>query len=44
MSSEMKFLRNTAGYSILDRQRNENIRTELNIQGVHDQIQEYKQK
>lgn len=41
-SSEMIFLRNTVGYSILDRYRNEDTRTELNIQGVHDRIQDYK--
>ena len=37
-TAEMKFLRSVAGYTLLDKKHNEEIRTELKIYNVKDKI------
>lgn len=37
-TAEMKFLRSVAGYTLLDKKHNEDIRTQLNIYNVNDRI------
>ena len=43
-TSEMRFLRSVKGYTLEDRQRNEDIRKELNIFSLPGRIQENKRK
>lgn len=43
-TSEMRFLRSTAGYSLRDRKRNEDIREELKIFNITDKIKDYRQQ
>ena len=39
---EMKFLRNAAGYTLMDKRRSEDIRQELNIFKLIDKIAQYR--
>ncbi|KAJ4448947.1 hypothetical protein ANN_00339 [Periplaneta americana] len=41
-ATEMKFLRRTAGYTILDRKRNEEILEQLEVESVEEKISRYK--
>ena len=43
-ASEMRFLRSVAGYTIADRKRSEDIRTELNIFRLMDKITQYREE
>ncbi|KAF5282986.1 hypothetical protein FQA39_LY04857 [Lamprigera yunnana] len=43
-TSEIRFLRNTADYRLIDRKRNTDIRTELNIYDIQDKVTEYQKK
>jgi hypothetical protein len=38
------FMRRTAGYSLLDRRRNEDILEEINVDAVREKLVQYKQK
>lgn len=40
----MKFLRRTAGYTLLDRKRNESIQNELKITPVVRRVKEYRRR
>ncbi|KAJ4437338.1 hypothetical protein ANN_17477 [Periplaneta americana] len=41
-ATEMKFLRRTAGYTLLDRKRNEEILEQLEVESVEEKISRYK--
>lgn len=41
---EMRFLRSIAGYTLLDKKRNEDIRLELNIFNLIEKLTEYRNK
>lgn len=43
-AAEMKFLRKTAGYTLLDRKRNESIQNELKITPVVRRVKEYRRR
>jgi len=40
----MKFMERTAGYSLLDRRRNEDILEEIKVDAVREKLVQYKQK
>jgi hypothetical protein len=40
-TSEMKFLRAVGGYNLLDKKRSEEIRKELLVKELNEQIQQY---
>jgi hypothetical protein len=43
-TAEMKFMRRAAGYSLLDRRRNENVLEEIRVDSVENKLAQYKQK
>ena len=43
-AAEMKFLRGTQNYSLLDRRRNEDIRRNLNIVSLHQKIEDHRRR
>jgi len=43
-TAEMKFMRSTAGYSLLDNRRNECILEELKVDPVEKKLAQHKQK
>lgn len=43
-AAEMKYLRRTAGYTLLDHKRNEDILQELNMQPLEEKITEYRNR
>jgi hypothetical protein len=42
MSAEMRFIRRTAGYTLLDRKKSEDILQELKVDPIMDFVQEYR--
>jgi len=43
-TAEMKLMRHTAGYSLLDHRRNEDILEELTVDPLENKLAQYKQK
>ena len=43
-AAEMRFLRKSAGYTMLDRKRNEAIQNELNVTPVIKRVKEYRRR